>query len=175
MGISVDELVRRNAEFVAGGAFAGLSFPSHQTLRVITCVDSRVDPADVLGLALGDAVVLRNIGGRITPSVLRELALLAELGRGGPRTAAHTVVMHHTQCGIRALAAYPDRLAEFFEIPADELAAKAVADPYAAVRIDAGILRAALPGETQVTGLVYDVDTGRIEVAAPPVTGGSDV
>jgi carbonic anhydrase len=29
---------------------------------------SQVDPSDVLGLKLGEGVVMRNIGGRITPA-----------------------------------------------------------------------------------------------------------
>ena len=64
MTISSDELVRRNAAFAATGAFAGLAFPASDTLQVLGCVDSRVDPGDVLGLELGEGVVMRNIGGR---------------------------------------------------------------------------------------------------------------
>src|SRR5690348_14800766 len=121
MAISSGELVRRNAAFAATGAFAGLPFPTSDTLQVPGCVDSRVDPGDVLGLALGEGVVMRNIGGRITP------------------------------------ADYPGQLAAFFEIPADEPDSKAVADPYAAVRVDAAIARHALPPGRLVSGLVYDV------------------
>jgi hypothetical protein len=60
MIISADELVRRNAVFAATGAFAGLAFPGGDTLQVLGCVDSRVDPGDVLGLELGEGVVMRN-------------------------------------------------------------------------------------------------------------------
>jgi hypothetical protein len=49
------------------------------------------------------------------------------------------VILHHTDCGITRLADYPGQLAAFFEIPAEELDSKAVADPYAAVRIDTAI------------------------------------
>ena len=50
MTISVEDLVTRNATFAAGGAHAGLPFPTNQILRVVGCVDSRVDPSDILGL-----------------------------------------------------------------------------------------------------------------------------
>jgi carbonic anhydrase len=79
MGISTDELVQRNSRFAAAGAFAGLPFPTNHTLRVVGCVDSRVDPSHVLGLAPGDAVVMRNIGGRVTPATLRSWALPEQL------------------------------------------------------------------------------------------------
>jgi Carbonic anhydrase len=92
MTITSDELVRRNAVFAAGGAFAGLPFPTPQTLQVLGCVDSRVDPAHVLGLDLGEAVVTRNIGGRVTPAVLRSFGLLAKLGQSNPKSVAPPLI-----------------------------------------------------------------------------------
>ena len=166
MIISPDELVRRNAAFAATGEFVGLPFPTGDTLQVLGCVDSRVDPGDVLGLELGEGVVMRNIGGRITPAALREWALLARLGQGR-QPSGHLVILHHTDCGIRRLADFPEQLAAFFEIPAGELESKAVADPYAAVRIDAAIARQTLPPGRLVSGLVYDVNTGLIEIVDP--------
>jgi carbonic anhydrase len=166
MVISSDDLVRRNAAFAATGAFADLGFPGSDTLQVLGCVDSRVDPGDVLGLALGEAVVMRNIGGRITPAALRSWALLGRLSRGQP-PGGHLVILHHTDCGITRLANYPEQLAAFFEIPPGELEAKAVTDPYAAVRVDTAIARHMLPPGRLVSGLVYDVSTGLIEIVDP--------
>jgi len=167
MTISSGELVRRNAAFAATGAFAGLPFPTSDTLQVLGCVDSRVDPSDVLGLKLGEGVVMRNIGGRITPAALRSWALLGRLGQGQPPRSGHLVILHHTDCGITRLAAFPEQLAAFFEIPAAELDSKAVRDPYAAVRLDVAIARRALPPGRLVSGVVYDVATGLIEVVDP--------
>ena len=167
MTISSGELVRRNAAFATTGAFAGLPFPTSGTLQVLGCVDSRVDPSDVLGLKLGEGVVMRNIGGRITPAALRSWALLGRLGQGEPPRSGHLVILHHTDCGITRLAAFPEQLAAFFEIPAAELEGKAVGDPYAAVRLDAAIARRALPPGRLVSGVVYDVATGLIEVVDP--------
>ena len=167
MTISSGELVRRNAVFAATGAFAGLRFPASDTLQVLGCVDSRVDPSDVLGLELGEGVVMRNIGGRVTPATLRSWALLGRLSQGQPPGTGHLVILHHTDCGITRLATYRDQLAAFFEIPAGELESKAVADPYAAVRIDAAIARHALPPGRLVSGVVYDVGTGLIEIVDP--------
>src|SRR5215468_11855543 len=110
MTIYTPELVERNATFAASGAFKGLPFPTNPALRVIGCVDSRVDPSDVLGLELGEAVVMRNIGGRITPAALREWALLGRLGQG-QAPGGHLVILQHTDCGITRLAAFPGQLA----------------------------------------------------------------
>ena len=89
----------------------------------------------------------------------------------GQPPGGHLVILQHTDCGITRLAGYPDQLAAFFEIPAGELAAKAVADPYAAVRIDAALARQALPPSRLVSGLVYDVNTGLIEIVDPAAQG----
>jgi carbonic anhydrase len=171
MAITEEDLVQRNARFAEGRVWEGLPFPGGQTLRVVGCVDSRVDPSHVLGLELGEVVVMRNIGGRITPEVLRSWRLLSKLGQPGAQAEGgppHIVVLHHTDCGIKKLADHPEELAEFFEIPVGDLDAKCVRDPHAAVRIDVGILRQSMLPQVLVTGLVYDVDTGLVEVVVPP-------
>ena len=175
MTITADELVRRNAAFAARGAFAGLPFPTPHIFRVLGCVDSRVDPAHALGLDLGEAVVMRNICGRVTPAVLRSWGLLARLGQGKPDDAPgtgppHLAILHHTDCGIKQLAAFPEQLAEFFEIPVADLDTKAVNDPHAAVRIDVEIARRTLPRGLVISGLVYDTETGLIDVVVPSGT-----
>jgi len=62
-------------------------------------------------------------------------------------------------------------LAHYFQIQEPELRRKAVSDPRAAVRSDVALLRAipALPSNWIISGLVYDVATGLVEVIAPPV------
>ena len=72
--------------------------------------------------------------------------------------------------GMTALAAVPALLAEYFELAVGQLAAKAVSDPYASVKVDVDVLHA-VPGLSpafQVSGLVYEVTTGLIEVVVPP-------
>ena len=88
------------------------------------------------------------------------------LGAGQPASGGHLAILHHTDCGVRRLASYPEQLAAFFEIPVADLGSKAVEDPYASVRIDVEIARRRLPA-LFVSGLVYDVDTGLIEVVVP--------
>jgi hypothetical protein len=75
--IDTGELIRRNATFASGRSFVGLSIRPGENLRVIGCVD----PSDVLGLKLGEATVIRNVGGRVTPATLRTLAMLAKISQ----------------------------------------------------------------------------------------------
>jgi carbonic anhydrase len=169
MTLDTPELLLRNATFAASGAFKRLSFPTNATLRVIGCVDPRVDPGDVLGLKLGEAVVMRNVGGRVTPEALRSWTMLGHLGARQPPSGGHLVILHHTDCGIRRLVSYPEELAAFFEIPVGDLGTKAVEDPYASVRIDVDIARHRVPPGMLVSGLVYDVNSGLIEVVVPAI------
>ena len=58
-------LLERNKQFAADYTPTPLGPPATQVV-IVTCLDHRVDPAIVLGLGLGDAVVIRNTGGRVT-------------------------------------------------------------------------------------------------------------
>jgi carbonic anhydrase len=61
-------------------------------------------------------------------------------------------------------------LAHYFQIQEEELKQKAVTDPRIAVAGDVTSLRAipALPGKWLISGLVYYVATGLIEIVVPP-------
>ncbi len=70
------ELLDRNHSFATSFALGDLPIHPRMSITVLTCLDARVDPAHFLGLDLGDALVLRNAGGRVSPDVERDLALL---------------------------------------------------------------------------------------------------
>jgi carbonic anhydrase len=141
----------------------------------------RVDPAHVLGIKPGEAVVIRNIGGRITPVLLEELRLLGRIGEVAGEIAGgggefHIIVLQHTDCGITRLADDPAMLTHYFQIKEGELKTKAVTDPRAAVAVDVALLRTipALPGGWLVSGLIYDVATGLVEVVVAPAPIGNE-
>jgi carbonic anhydrase len=176
-----DSIVQRNKAFAVQQSAAGTLMPSlpralpNVRAVIIGCADMRVDPAHVLGIKPGEAVVMRNIGGRITPALLEELGLLGRIGEvakaiPGGGGDFHVIVLHHTDCGITRLVGDPDMLAHYFQIPAGELHSKTVTDPRAAVAVDVAALRAipALPAQWLISGLVYDVATGMVEVVFPP-------
>jgi carbonic anhydrase len=178
---SLDSMLERNKDFATRQSAAGTLPPSlprampNVKALVIGCADMRVDPAHVLGIKLGEAVVLRNIGGRITPVLLEELGLLGRIGQVARQAPGgggefHLMVLQHTDCGITRLAGDPDKLAQYFQIPEGELKTKAITDPRAAVAADVALLRTipALPAEWLVSGLVYDVETGLVEIVVPP-------
>lgn len=170
---TVDTLISRNKTFAGQSRHGGLSLmPTLRTI-VIGCADPRVDPAEVLGVSLGEALVIRNVGGRVVPATLQTLGLLAMIGQAEglrPGPGWNIVVLHHTDCGITRLNAHPDALGPFFGINNDELPAMQVMDPWAAVAVDVAMLKATpgLPAPWLVSGLVYDVATGLVDVVVPP-------
>jgi carbonic anhydrase len=170
---SIDTLAARNETFVARRFSAALRINPAGRLMIIGCVDPRVDPAELLGLDQGEAAVIRNVGGRVTPATIKTIAMLGKVGQanggGAPGVGWNLVVLHHTDCGMTDLAAYPELLAEYFEIPAGDLGGKSVSDPYGSVAVDTSMLhQAPLPASFAISGLVYDVTTGKIEIVVAP-------
>ena len=169
----IDSLLQRNEHFVRNRFSSTLKIiPSKKTM-IIGCVDPRVDPSDIFGLEPGEAAVIRNIGGRITPATLQMMSMLRTVAKesgGNLGPGWNLVVLHHTDCGIRCLAHSPELLTKHFGVPPADLDALAITDPHKAVAVDVAALKAnsLLPGEFLVSGLVYDVDTGRVEVVVPP-------
>src|SRR5579859_2600391 len=163
----IDELLERNACLTA--AHEPLPNLPRLNLCIVTCPEPRVDPMAVFGLEPGDAAVVRAAAGRVSPIVIQQLAFLAATGSDyGQTPDTELVLMTHTRCGIANFARADRRgaLAAFLGCTDDELDARAVTDPREAVRGDVGLLAAnpLLPPEISVTGVVYDVDTGRVEV-----------
>jgi carbonic anhydrase len=169
----IDTFTARNAGFAEHAFDAGLKImPSARTI-VVGCVDPRVDPGEVLGLEPGEAAVVRNVGGRVTPGLLAELMMLRKVTQaaGGDLAAGwNLIVLQHTDCGITRLDGSPELLSSFFGVGEDALAAKAIHDPRVAVALDVATLRAepGLADATLVSGLIYDVATGRVEIVAEP-------
>jgi carbonic anhydrase len=170
---NVRSALERNRVFAAeGGQQDAVVFP-RLGLFVVTCLDPRVDPAHFLGLSLGDAVVARNVGGRVTPEVINDVAFIGQIAENvlpdGP--LFEVAVIHHTQCGTGALADATFRRNYAERIGADEttLREHAILDPAATVSRDVERLRSAgpIPERVAVSGHVYDVVTGLVETVVP--------
>jgi carbonic anhydrase len=166
---NIDVALTRNRAFAAAGGHEGAVVFPNLRLFVITCLDPRVDPAHFLGLELSDAMVVRNVGGRVTPEVINDVAFIAQITENvlpdGPMF--EVAVIHHTQCGTAALADDTFRHNYAQRIGAEEsaLRERAILDPAATVATDVERLRSApaIPTRVAVSGHVYDVVTGLVE------------
>jgi len=150
----IAELLAANEGYAAARANVADARPGRH-LAVLTCMDARIDAFAALGLHLGEALVLRNAGGRVTDDVLRSLALSTHVL--GVDTV---VVMQHTECGLAGvsddeLRALTGALLGFFPID----------DHAAALREDIDLLSTTpyLSALQLIAGFVYDVETGQLD------------
>jgi carbonic anhydrase len=172
--------LKRNAEFAATDAKANIPaipFIPFEQVYVITCLDPRVEPAAILGVRLGEAIVTRNIGGRITPSVVKDLAWICHLHENKTPDADwfEVAIIHHTDCGSALFADEQLRHSYAARGGYDEqtAAAMAVLDPVETVRVDVERLRAAPElagsiGNIKIGGYAYDLKTGLIATVVDP-------
>ena len=128
-------------------------------VAIVTCMDSRLHVAPALGLALGDAHILRNAGGRVTEDMIRSLVISQQ--HMGTR---EIVVLHHTDCGAQTF-----NNEDFHEHLKCELVVDVSGQDYLpfqdideSVREDMKLLRECplIPDDVIISGAVYDVDTG---------------
>jgi carbonic anhydrase len=169
----IEPALERNRAFAAAGGHEGAVVFPNLRLFVITCMDPRVDPAHILGLELSDAMVIRNGGGRVTEEVIDDVAFIGQIAEtavpDGP--LFEVAVIHHTQCGSGALAddAFRHRYAERTGLEESALREYAVLDPVATVTVDVERLRSApaISPRVRVSGHVYDVVTGLVEIVIP--------
>jgi carbonic anhydrase len=170
---NIDTAFERNRAFAAAGGHEGAVVFPNLRLFVITCLDPRVDPAHFLGLGLGDAIVVRNVGGRVTREVINDVAYIGQITESvlPDGQLFEVAVIHHTQCGAGALAddAFRRRYAERIGVEESTLRERAVLDPAVTVARDVGRLRSApaISPRVAVSGHVYDVVSGLVETVVP--------
>jgi len=166
---NIEQILDRNRTFAETDArrnVPALPFIPRLNLYVISCIDCRVDPAQILGIQMGEALVERNIGGRVTPAVIRDIAYAAYLVQSKAPAGPwfEVAIIHHTDCGSTLLADDEIRHGYAARIGVDErtLAETAVLDPARTVRTDVErvLWSPEIPSEVKVSGHVYDLETG---------------
>lgn len=166
---NIAPLLDRNRAFAATDArlnVPALPFLPFLSLYIVTCIDPRVDPAQTLGVGMGEAVVERNIGGRVTPALIRDISYIGYLveSKAPDGPWFEVAIIHHTDCGSTLLADDELRHGFAMRIGVDErtLADTPVLDPERTVRTDVErvLWPQEIPSQVRVSGHVYDVKTG---------------
>lgn len=165
-----NDLIARNGKFAEN--FDRPDMPVLPSLRTVllACADARVDPAHVLDLDLGEVIVIRNTGGRVTRSVIEELATLSVLAgilTEGREPGFNVILMQHTQCGAQRLA-NPELQANLRDSLGIDVSEYAITDQASDLMIDIKRLCAAseIPDAITVSAMLYDVATGIAEKVA---------
>jgi carbonic anhydrase len=159
------DVLTANAEYAKTFVDDGRPGVAGVGLAVITCMDSRISPLEMLGLAKGDAKILRNAGARVTDDTLRTL-VLAHYLLGVERV----LLLAHTDCGMTKNTD-PDVHAKVLAHGVDSrsIEFRTIPDQRATLVNDVQRIRSwpFLPAEMPVVGGVYDVRTGAIEIVVP--------
>jgi carbonic anhydrase len=156
-----DDLLAANVRYStqAPRNFDGIA---HAGIAVVTCMDSRLQPLEMLGLYLGEAKILRTPGGRVTPDALIGCVLGVHLLH-----VERILVIAHTRCAMASGTDEEIRQRILGATGADlgALTIGATPDQENALMADVELLRGhpALRGRVTVGGFVYDVDSGLLQ------------
>ena len=154
-----ENFLKANQAYVELHGDLHLSIKPKTKVTIVTCMDSRLHVAPALGLALGDAHILRNAGGRVTEDMIRSLVISQQ--QMGTR---EIVVLHHTDCGAQTFnnEDFQEHLKR--ELGVDVSGKDFLPFQYVeeSVREDMKLLRECplIPDDVIISGAVYDVDTG---------------
>ena len=157
-----DRFLTANEQFAATFHSGELPMPPARHVAVVTCMDARIHPETALGLAIGDAHMIRNAGGRVSEDAIRSLVISERL-----LGTTEIVVMHHTDCGMvtftnqQLTAKIKTDLGVDVEPGRDFLPFTDLAQ---SVRDDLKTLRESplIPKNIPISGAIYDVHTGKV-------------
>ena len=154
-----ENFLKANQAYVELHGDLHLSIKPKTKVAIVTCMDSRLHVAPALGLALGDAHILRNAGGRVTEDMIRSLVISQQ--QMGTR---EIVVLHHTDCGAQTFnnEDFREHLKCELGVDVSEQDFLPFQDIDESVREDMKLLRECplIPDDVIISGAVYDVDTG---------------
>ena len=159
-----DDLLAANSRY-ATQAPRGFDGIAHAGIAVVTCMDSRLQPLEMLGLFLGEAKILRTPGGRVTPDALVGCVLGAHLLH-----VDRILVIAHTRCAMASGTDHEirERILDATGTDLGDLEIGATTDQVPALIADVELLRThpALTGRVVVGGFMYDVDGGTLRQLA---------
>jgi carbonic anhydrase len=157
-----DDLLAANREYADHFGLGGFDGIAHAGIAIVTCMDSRIDPLQMVGLKPGDAKIFRNPGGRVTPQALEALVLGVHLLK-----VERILVVPHTRCAMASASEQElrDRVGASAGADASWQSFHVVEDQEAALRDDVQKVRShpLIPDTVLVGGFLYDVDTGRLD------------
>jgi carbonic anhydrase len=182
-----EEVLKANADYAGSfGEKGKLALPPARRFAILTCMDARIDPAKLAGLAEGDAHVIRNAGGRASDDAIRSLVISYKLL--GTR---EWFVIHHSNCGmelfsdeiIRGLLASSLKTSSFdgkdWSDPGKREGSRqgdfidwlTIREQGPSVATDVERIRnhALVPRDIPIYGYIYQVETGRL-VEVPEAT-----
>jgi carbonic anhydrase len=155
---TIDELLSANESYAQDFVHGELPSPPSRRVAVVTCMDARLIPSRFLGLAEGDAHVIRNAGGDAREA-LRSLAVSQHL-----LGTNEIAVIRHTDCGMGKYSneQIAHKVAEATGGDTSGIDFMPFTDLEQAVRDDVEFLKSSdlIASDSVIRGFVYDVKSG---------------
>ena len=154
-----DEFLENNQRYAE--SFSGpLPMPPSGGVAIVACMDARLNIYGTLGLADGEAHVIRNAGGVITDDEIRSLSISQRL-----LGTTEIILIHHTDCGMLTFTddAFKSAIEKETGIK-PPWAAEAFDNLDDDVRQSIRRIKASpfIPHTDAVRGFVFDVATGQL-------------
>ena len=162
----LEEVLQANQKFAETYDTARANTPVTHKLAVVACMDYRIPLEQAFRLGPGEAYVIRNAGGVVTEDVLRSL-LVAHYKLG----VQEVLLVSHTGCGMQTFrdedlredirrqcgtdAAAPEQFHTFTNL-----------EDHVRRQIQRIKSHPWIPSHIPVSGCIYDVQTGKVNVVA---------
>lgn len=156
------DIADSNAEFVS--AFTGQNVPGlpAKKMLLLTCMDCRIIPHQVLGMSIGDMKVIRNGGGQLNSAVENDIVVANNV-----LDCDRILIMQHTQCGMAAatLESVRDTVQANTGVDTSEFTPSVIENQMAKLTLDVETLRnnPMLKSNAVVQGAMYHVETGKVD------------
>jgi carbonic anhydrase len=157
---AIDEFLSNNQTYANKFSKGSLPMPPAKRIAAVVCMDARLETGALLGLAEGDAHVIRNAGGVVTDDVIRSLTISQRLL--GTR---EVMLIHHTDCGMLTFtdADLKQQILDDTGVnPPFDMEAFTDVDGDVRQSIDRVKTSAFIPYTDQVRGFVYEVESGQL-------------
>ncbi len=158
-----ERALAENQRYAATFDRPNLELPPSRRLAVLACMDARLTVEQVLGLRTGEAHIIRNAGGLATDDAIRSLVISQRL-----LGTEEVLVIEHTGCGMLTFEDGPVQ-ASIAEVTgtAVNLPLHAFSDLEANLAAQVERIRShPWIKDVPVTGVIYEVDTGRLRRVA---------
>ncbi len=161
MHTGFDDLLASNQRY-ANSAPRNFDGYAHAGVAVVTCMDSRLQPLEMIGLFLGEAKILRTPGGHVTPDALNGCVIAVN-----QLQVNRILVIAHTRCAMASVDQDQMRRRISDASGIDASGYDFECDPDQITHLRADVARVSshplITGRAEVGGFVYDVDTGILE------------
>ena len=157
---AIDKFLSNNQTYANKFSKGSLPMPPAKQIAAVVCMDARLETGALLGLAEGDAHVIRNAGGVVTDDVIRSLTISQRLL--GTR---EVMLIHHTDCGMLTFtdADLKQQILDDTGVnPPFDMEAFTDVDGDVRQSIDRVKTSAFIPYTDQVRGFVYEVESGQL-------------